>query len=641
MAAAGVAKAMEAVPAFQVYRRLLNELLESAAQIRSTADVGLPLTEAQFKGAVKNAFATADKELSGCSAQAHRDAVETVFREIFYSFLATTPIDSPEIVRMWNLFDLAYIFSDNGRAEPPLFFWLAEELLDSQTIVGCRKVFDYLESRREQTVTKAFSSKSLAILRPCNELLRRLSRAEDTVFCGRVFIYLFQSFPLGDKSSVNLRGEYHTENVTTFEDTKDKDAMNVDEPEGKPVEQKTDGDSEQSTTTKSEGQISSNATEKPKEPLSMDEIYPIFWSLQAFFSAPTKLFDASTLQKFKTGLEETLAMFRRVETDVEVQNIAKPPEDQRRGAKRRRIGDGGIEVTNTFNPKYLTSRDLFELEINDVAFRRHILVQALIILDFLLSLTPAAKEKLSHATNKSVLYSFTLNDEDSAWMNRMKNSISRYLQDGPDGKFYYRMVDTVLTRDKNWVRWKAEGCPKIESPPVSTSDYLETRTKATKMFAPKRLRATPMGSLDLKFLAKESSESAMNKLKESERYTNPNPETYFGGIADDEFDIDTAASTEEKDQATKAKYSKIWRILRLTSRTHLNRFKDIDDGNNLKILFQPQTSHDQQPSSSSKAPSESKHTDSTPPESATTKDEQSHDDLPMRDKEQNLAVQQG
>merc|ERR1711939_976574 len=94
---------------------------------------------------------------------------------------------------------------------------LFEELLESQTIAGCRKIFDYLESRRERIIAKNFASKNLVILRSCNELLKRLSRAEDTAFCGRVFIFLFQSFPLGDKSSVNLRGEFHIENVTTFD----------------------------------------------------------------------------------------------------------------------------------------------------------------------------------------------------------------------------------------------------------------------------------------------------------------------------------------------------------------------------------------------------------------------------------------
>lgn len=35
------------------------------------------------------------------------------------------------------------------QCEAGLIFWLIEELLDSQTVDGCRKVFDYLESRRE------------------------------------------------------------------------------------------------------------------------------------------------------------------------------------------------------------------------------------------------------------------------------------------------------------------------------------------------------------------------------------------------------------------------------------------------------------------------------------------------------------
>lgn len=39
-------------------------------------------------------------------------------------------------------------------------------------------------------------------------------------------------------------------------------------------------------------------------------------------------------------------------------------------------------------------------------------MQALILLDFMLSLTPKAKARLSNLTNKSVLYGFVLNDED-------------------------------------------------------------------------------------------------------------------------------------------------------------------------------------------------------------------------------------
>lgn len=50
--------------------------------------------------------------------------------------------------------------------------------------------------------------------------------------------------------------------------------------------------------------------------------------------------------------------------------------------------------------------------MSDLAFRRHILVQALIVIDFLLSLTPKAKRKIDHTTNKSVLYNYTISDDD-------------------------------------------------------------------------------------------------------------------------------------------------------------------------------------------------------------------------------------
>ena len=58
---------------------------------------------------------------------------------------------------------------------------------------------------------------------------------------------------------------------------------------------------------------------------------------------------------------------------------------------------------------------LTELEqISDLAFRRHILVQGLILMDFLLYQTPKSKKKIEsvNGRNKSVVYSFTLSDDD-------------------------------------------------------------------------------------------------------------------------------------------------------------------------------------------------------------------------------------
>lgn len=275
----------------------------------------------------------------------------------------------PSFVKLWNLFDVISILSDDEQCDAALLFWLIEELLDSQTIAGCRKIFDYLESRREKITAKHFSQKNLIILRSCNELLRRLSRAEDTAFCGRVFIFMFQSFPLGDKSSVNLRGEYHTENVTTFDKLPAKDSeperMDVDSDAskvapttsnsttndvtnaGKPVEESSSG--------------SKGVTFSKAEPMDADELYPIFWSLQESFNQPKKLFNATHFGGFRAGLEATMTMFKSVQTEMNGRPV-KVAEEGKRGTKRKR-SQGDDDLANAFNPKYLTSRDLFELEV--------------------------------------------------------------------------------------------------------------------------------------------------------------------------------------------------------------------------------------------------------------------------------------
>lgn len=259
---------------------------------------------------------------------------------------------------MWNLFDILSILSDDDKTEPAVMFWLVEELLESQTIAGCRKIFDYLESRRERIIAKNFASKNLVILRSCNELLKRLSRAEDTAFCGRVFIFMFQSFPLGDKSSVNLRGEFHVENATTFDTIPPKDAdpeqMDVDAVTEQPSKELDNG-----TKKPIEDSVAKGVTfSKTEKSMSADELYPIFWALQQSFSQPKRLFDKTHFSGFKSGLEATLNMFKSVESTG---RPTKAAEDGKRGTKRKR-GQGDDDLANAFNPKYLTSRDLFELE---------------------------------------------------------------------------------------------------------------------------------------------------------------------------------------------------------------------------------------------------------------------------------------
>ena len=189
-------------------------------------------------------------------------------------------------------------------------------------------------------------------------MLRRLSRAEDPVFCGRVYIFMFQSFPLGDKSSVNLRGNFHVENVTTFEEflaepNANEDSMQVDE-DGVTPAIKTTAESEEASTNTLD---STKAKPTPPVTLDIDALYPVFWSLQHSFSNPPRLFEENNFKDFRNSLEATLAKFKEVPKVIQSGDI-----ERKKGSKPS-SGDNYDAFANTFNPKYLTSRDLFKLEV--------------------------------------------------------------------------------------------------------------------------------------------------------------------------------------------------------------------------------------------------------------------------------------
>ncbi|KKY17487.1 putative nuclear matrix protein [Phaeomoniella chlamydospora] len=555
------------------YGKVIQDLLARALEAKDSGRIEPALTQDQLGPFVHDIEITREALGESENGQAHHAAIETVVRERFYDILASTAIDEPAFGQMWNLLDIVSMISDNELCEPGLVFWLIEELLDSQTIDGCGIVFDYLESRRERITAKHFKQKNLIILRSCNELLRRLSRAEDTVFCGRVFIFLFQSFPLGDKSSVNLRGEFHTENVTAFDEHPRQSgpvgAMEVDVSN---VE--TDKDKQEIKSEKDANDNSS--TGHAASDVDLDKLYPIFWRLQSSFSAPTRLFDSTNLQVFKNGLQATLDSFRKI--PVSVGSSIKHGEEASIGQKRKR-SPGQAEFASMFNPKYLTSRDLFELEIHDIAFRRHVLVQALIILEFLLSLTPSAKQKLVNLTNKSVLYSFTLPDDEAKWTASTKLAVAEYLQQSTsNGKFYYRMVDTVLSRDKNWVRWKAENCPEIQRAPVSIQQQLTAEASVEKYCQTTDL-PRPMGALNFGFLTKDS---GLEGLKDTDHFRIPSSESFYQGIMADDLDAEMGTD-EEMQLAKERREAKIWKALRASS----NRFElceKIDNNRNLKAL---------------------------------------------------------
>lgn len=387
------------VPAVGVIHGRLRALLEKASRVKPEANVDPPLPLSEFEedirevGIVKDVRSLGDA-LEGQTQEegdavymtdypipnapvhpiptpaAQHTALETAARFIFNSLLASSNTDPSAFSTICNLLDLLQFAANASQCDASLPLWLVEELLDSQTIAGCKRVFDFLESRRERMITDTSpKAKQLIVLRTCNELLRRLSRAEDAVFCGRVYMFLFQSFPLGDKSSVNLRGEFHVENLTGFDAPKEVDGMDVDV-DDKQVDTKVEvqaeklqvGQDAQAAAKETQEIVKGDAKAEEEPTIDADTLYSMFWSLQHVFSNPTKVFVPEEFERFKNGLEATIKKFKAVTKVVQTRGSSRTSGEGKRGIKRKRNGEQD-EFGSTFNSKYLTSRDLFELEV--------------------------------------------------------------------------------------------------------------------------------------------------------------------------------------------------------------------------------------------------------------------------------------
>lgn len=220
-------------------------------------------------------------------------------------------------------------------------------------------------------------------------------------------------------------------------------------------------------------------------------------------------------------------------------------------------------------------------------------------------MSTGAKEKLANlsASNKSVVYTDQLNEENvsivphprgttlinteqTKWASEMKTTISDYLKRGLDGPYFYRMVETVLARDKNWVFWKMASCPPIQREPVSSEAFNESKSTAQRMATSKRLRPTPMGAVPMEFLHDDLHKLAMDNLKSPERYQLPELDDFKRKIADDDFEIAMPTKEQTKAAAIAGKASKSWRALRLGGRFKLAAFDKIDDPKKIDPIFQ-------------------------------------------------------
>ncbi len=366
----------------------------------------------------------------------HVKALSSASSDKLYEDLRAYLLDidtSSSIDTVYTFLDFVLAMSTNSLLDEKAVLLFVEDLMEVLTIPNCEKVFDYLEARSDHLIkdVEPTKGKGVVLLRLCNELMRRLSKTKYTVFCGRILIYLAMAFPVCDRSGVNSKGEFHVENVTFYQD----------------VMEETDTEDRAA-------------------------LYKTIWSLQSIFAQPTLLFEHEKFEIFQKGFDQVAKAFELLNAQT---RQASSSGNLRKSLRRHASASMSEEslVMNGevfFCAKYLTGWNLFTLELKDVQFRRQLLIQFAITLQFCYGVCSNEQERVRQTlerskmpTNRFVVYSHTFTPEEESWIRQARVACLTLVENSwPQGHEFSRIILYVMQMERNWIYWKLTNCPSFE-----------------------------------------------------------------------------------------------------------------------------------------------------------------------------------
>lgn len=322
-------------------------------------------------------------------------------------------------------------------------FLLLSDVFDMITLNHCEDMFTLVEREVGTWMKPAFfSSGKILLLRMCNDLLRRLSYSLNTVFCGRIQLFLARLFPLSEKSALNLMSHFNLENLTTYNKLSKPNSGGDDKEE-----------QEEGEEMEIEPIVEENAL--PSERPVDYNLYEKLWCVQDFFRNPSLCFNADRWKLFTQQVQEVLQAFSSFKLEyIETKRSTK----SKAVSKTNAMDTSSLaQFTNThyFN-KYLTSEKLVNLQLSDSHFRRHILVQMLIIFQYLMG-----DVKFKTASQ-------TLSDPQTTWLKESQTKVVKLIEETPpDGAGFAEYIQHALERENNWIKWKNEGCLSYEKAPAA------------------------------------------------------------------------------------------------------------------------------------------------------------------------------
>ncbi|ESP02473.1 hypothetical protein LOTGIDRAFT_138363 [Lottia gigantea] len=420
-------------------------------------------------------------------------------------------------------------------------FQMLADMFDMLTLEKSEQVFSIVEENVNVWKSAGFydAGKNF-LLRMCNDLIRRLSKSQNTVFCGRIQLFLSRLFPLSERSALNLMSQFNLDNVTIFN-------THGDESKFKTVSHH---DSTQEFMEIEEGEMA----DFPSSSFPIDyNLYKRFWSLQDYFRKPLQCYEKSSWKTFVSHADEVLKAFDSCKLD-----------DLK--SQRKKLDHSKQMDTQTFFAKYLTSEKLLDLQLSDSNFRRYVLVQFLIVFQYL-----NAQVKFKSASQ-------TLTDDQTAWIKTATEKVTSLIKETPpDGDKFAESVDHILQREENWNNWKNEGCISYVREKLSQEKEPteKARVRAKRKRVGDDLMASSgkinMGSPELTRLWNINANN-MEACKADSRIFLPNINEYFAEAIDQ---ADPDAMIEDEYILLNKPYFQ-WRSLRLLARRSPHFFTQLN-----------------------------------------------------------------
>lgn len=215
---------------------------------------------------LSKAFATNNIDLlDSFSKNANETDRKAAMDQAFRDKLLELLVEEPDMLENYVCFCIESC--RRQMVTPTMPVVLLGDIFDALTLNKCEKLFTYVENGvniwREELFFVACKNN---LLRMCNDLLRRLSRSQNTVFCGRILLFLAKFFPFSERSGLNIVSEFNLENVTEF-----------------------GGDN---TSTLKDSLDEEMVIDDDKNKLAIDyNLYCRFWSLQDFFRNPNTCYN--------------------------------------------------------------------------------------------------------------------------------------------------------------------------------------------------------------------------------------------------------------------------------------------------------------------------------------------------------------